>query len=237
MRSKSLSRYYVQCSLDDDIAEWPDEQFWDELRRWLPEALARPSIKKSIAPLRSFVAEPMRRGRLFLAGDAAHIVPPTGAKGLNLAVSDVYYLSHAFAAWYGCGDGRSLDAYPDTCLRRVWKAERFSWWMTTLLHRLPENGPFGERIQLVEFGLPRQLAGGDDCTGRELRWTAVLNGRHVRCGGPESAGIASRLDPNGVKILQACLPRRAWGSVSVLAMSQRKGLKGAPFCAKGSAGD
>jgi p-hydroxybenzoate 3-monooxygenase len=156
MRSQSLSRYYVQCPLDDDIAAWPDERFWDELRRRLPEDLARtlvtgPSIEKSIAPLRSFVAEPMRHGRLFLAGDAAHIVPPTGAKGLNLAVSDVYYLSLAFAAWYESGDEGPLEAYSDTCLRRVWKAERFSWWMTMLLHRFPENGLFAERIQLAEL--------------------------------------------------------------------------------------
>ena len=156
MRSKSLSRYYVQCSLEDDIAEWPDDRFWEELQRRLPGDLARelvtgPSIEKSIAPLRSFVAEPMRHGRLFLAGDAAHIVPPTGAKGLNLAFSDVYYLSRAFAAWYGSGDEGLMDAYSDTCLRRVWKAERFTWWMTTLLHRFPENGPFGERIQLAEL--------------------------------------------------------------------------------------
>ena len=156
MRSKSLSRYYVQCSLEDNIAEWPDDRFWEELQRRLPEELARelvtgPSIEKSIAPLRSFVAEPMRHGRLFLAGDAAHIVPPTGAKGLNLAFSDVYYLSRAFAAWYGSGDEGLMDAYSETCLRRVWKAERFTWWMTTLLHRFPENGPFGERIQLAEL--------------------------------------------------------------------------------------
>ena len=156
MRSRTLSRYYVQCPLDDDIEDWPDDRFWDELRRRLPEEIAGalvtgPSIEKSIAPLRSFVAEPMRHGRLFLAGDVAHIVPPTGAKGLNLAASDVYYLSGAFAAWYGCGDAGLMDAYSDTCLRRVWKAERFSWWMTTLLHRFPENGPFGERIQLAEL--------------------------------------------------------------------------------------
>ena len=156
MRSESLSRYYVQCSLDDDVGRWPDDRFWDELRRRLPEDAARtlvtgPSIEKSIAPLRSFVAEPMRHGRLFLAGDAAHIVPPTGAKGLNLAASDVYYLSHALVAWYGSGDTELMDAYSDHCLRRVWKAERFSWWMTTLLHRFPENGPFGERIQLAEL--------------------------------------------------------------------------------------
>ena len=156
MRSKALSRYYVQCALDDDVDEWPDDRFWEELRRRLPEDLSEalvtgPSIEKSIAPLRSFVAEPMRHGRLFLAGDAAHIVPPTGAKGLNLAASDVHYLSRAFAVWYGSGDSGPMDAYSDTCLRRVWKAERFSWWMTTLLHRFPENGPFGERIQLAEL--------------------------------------------------------------------------------------
>ena len=156
MRSETLSRYYVQCPLDDDIDEWPDDRFWEELRRRLPGDIARalvtgPSIEKSIAPLRSFVAEPMRHGRLFLAGDAAHIVPPTGAKGLNLAVSDVHYLSRAFAAWYESGDAEAMDTYSDHCLRRVWKAERFSWWMTTLLHHFPENGPFGERIQLAEL--------------------------------------------------------------------------------------
>ena len=156
MRSKALSRYYVQCPLEDDVDEWPDDRFWGELRCRLPDDLGRslvtgPSIEKSIAPLRSFVAEPMRHGRLFLAGDAAHIVPPTGAKGLNLAASDVHYLSRAFAAWYGSGDGGPLTAYSDTCLRRVWKAERFSWWMTALLHRFPENGPFAERIQLAEL--------------------------------------------------------------------------------------
>ena len=156
MRSKFLSRYYVQCPLEDDINEWPDERFWDELKCRLPRDLASelvtgPSIEKSIAPLRSFVAEPMRHGRLFLAGDAAHIVPPTGAKGLNLAFSDVHYLSRAIAAWYEAGDQSLLEAYSGTCLRRVWKAERFTWWMTTLLHQFPENGPFGERIQLAEL--------------------------------------------------------------------------------------
>ena len=156
MRSKALSRYYVQCPLEDAVDQWSDDRFWDELRRRLPDDLGRtlvtgPSIEKSIAPLRSFVAEPMRHGRLFLAGDAAHIVPPTGAKGLNLAASDVHYLSRAFAAWYGSGDAGLMDAYSDTCLRRVWRAERFSWWMTTLLHRFPGNGPFGERIQLAEL--------------------------------------------------------------------------------------
>ena len=156
MRSTALSRYYVQCSLDDDVDQWPDDRFWVELRRRLPDEVAEalvtgPSIEKSIAPLRSFVAEPMRHGRLFLAGDAAHIVPPTGAKGLNLAASDIHYLSRAFTAWYESGDAKHLDRYSDDCLRRVWKAERFSWWMTTLLHRFPESGPFAERIQLAEL--------------------------------------------------------------------------------------
>ena len=156
MRSRILSRYYIQCSLEDGIDQWPDERFWNELRRRLPANVAGalvtgPSIEKSIAPLRSFVAEPMRHGRLFLAGDAAHIVPPTGAKGLNLAASDIHYLSRALTAWYGSGDTGPMDAYSSDCLRRVWKAQRFSWWMTTLLHRFPENGPFGERIQLAEL--------------------------------------------------------------------------------------
>ena len=113
--------------------------------------IGRGRSTKESALLRSFVAAPMRHGRLILAGDAAHIVPPTGAKGLNLAASDIHYLSRAFAAWYGSGETGPMDAYSDHCLRRVWKAERFSWWMTTLLHRFPENGPFGERIQLAEL--------------------------------------------------------------------------------------
>ena len=156
MRSATLSRYYVQCPVDEDLADWPDDRFWDELRRRLPDDAAEalvtgPSIEKSIAPLRSFVAEPMRYGRLFLAGDAAHIVPPTGAKGLNLAASDIYYLSRALTAFYKDGQQALLDAYSETCLRRVWKAERFSWWMTTLLHQFPENGAFGARVQLAEL--------------------------------------------------------------------------------------
>ena len=145
----------------------------------LESLVTGPSIEKSIAPLRSFVAEPMRHGRLFLAGDAGHIVPPTGAKGLNLAASDVHYLSRALAAWYRSGDAGLMDAYSDTCLRRVWKAERFSWWMTTLLHRFPENGPFRERIQLAELDYLVNSEGGDDRAGRELRRTAVLNGEAV----------------------------------------------------------
>jgi p-hydroxybenzoate 3-monooxygenase len=156
MRSHTRSRYYVQCSLEDRIAAWPDDRFWDELRRRLdPEAAERmvtgPSVEKSIAPLRSFVAEPMRRGRLFLAGDAAHIVPPTGAKGLNLAAADVRVLAEALIEHYREDSSAGLDTYSDRCLGRVWKAERFSWWMTTLLHLIPGNGPFGRKLQLAEL--------------------------------------------------------------------------------------
>ncbi|MBE0612887.1 MAG: 4-hydroxybenzoate 3-monooxygenase [Burkholderiales bacterium] len=156
MRSRSRSRYYLQCALDENIEAWPDERFWDELRLRLDSATADqlvtgPAIEKSVAPLRSFVAEPMRFGRLFLAGDAAHIVPPTGAKGLNLAASDIHYFSTALIDYYASGKSAELDAYSDRCLRRVWQAERFSWWMTSLLHRFPENGPFGEKIQRAEL--------------------------------------------------------------------------------------
>ena len=150
MRSPTRSRYYLQCSLAEDIDAWPDERFWEELRPRLDdEARERlvtgPSIEKSIAPLRSFVAEPMRFGRLFLAGDAAHIVPPTGAKGLNLAASDVRYLSQALVEHYSEKSDAGLDHYSDRALARVWKAERFSWWMTMLLHRISEN-PFDQKF-------------------------------------------------------------------------------------------
>lgn len=156
MRSERLSRYYVQVPLDTDIAEWSDDRFWEELGRRLPaEVAARletgPSIEKSIAPLRSFVAEPLSYGRLFLAGDAGHIVPPTGAKGLNLAASDVHYLSNALIAHYHDGDESGLQAYSARALRRIWKAERFSWSMTMLLHRFPADGSFGHRIQHAEL--------------------------------------------------------------------------------------
>ncbi len=155
MRSPTRSRYYIQCSLSERVEEWSDDRFWDELRRRLdPEAasdlVTGPSIEKSIAPLRSFVCEPMRFGRMFLAGDAAHIVPPTGAKGLNLAVSDVHYLSEALESHYR-GSDAELDGYSERALKRIWKAERFSWWMTMLLHRLPEDGPFGHKIQQAEL--------------------------------------------------------------------------------------
>lgn len=156
MRSPTLSRYYVQCPLDEDLEEWPDDRFWEELKSRLPaETAARletgPSIEKSIAPLRSFVAEPMQHGRMFLAGDAAHIVPPTGAKGLNLAASDVYYLSRALIAQYGDGDESGLRDYSRTALARVWKAERFSWSMTMMMHNFPDQGGFGTRMQQAEL--------------------------------------------------------------------------------------
>jgi p-hydroxybenzoate 3-monooxygenase len=156
LRNPMLSRYYIQCSLDTRIEDWPDEKFWDELRRRFPDDIAGkivtgPSIEKSIAPLRSFVAEPMRYGRLFLAGDAAHIVPPTGAKGLNLAISDVFYLQRAFTAHFSKGDDRYLENYSDMALRRVWASERFSWWLTKLLHVFPDDGAFETRIKFSEF--------------------------------------------------------------------------------------
>jgi p-hydroxybenzoate 3-monooxygenase len=156
MRSPTRSRYYVQCSLDDHVDNWPDDKFWDELKRRLDEeAVAKlvtgVSIEKSIAPLRSFVAEPMRFGRLFLAGDAAHIVPPTGAKGLNLAASDVHYLSQALREFYVEKSAAGLDAYSQRALARVWKAERFSWWMTSVLHRFPDTDAFSQRIQNAEL--------------------------------------------------------------------------------------
>ena len=155
MRSHTRSRYYVQCSLDDKVENWSDDAFWDELRRRLaPEAaetlVTGPSIEKSIAPLRSFVAEPMRFGRLFLAGDAAHIVPPTGAKGLNLAASDVHYLSRALIEFYA-GSQAGINNYSNTCLRRVWKAVRFSWWFTSLMHKFPDDSGFGPKIQTAEL--------------------------------------------------------------------------------------
>jgi p-hydroxybenzoate 3-monooxygenase len=155
MRSPTRSRYYVQCALDEKVDAWPDQRFWDELRRRLPEAVADaivtgPSIEKSIAPLRSFVVEPLRFGRLFLVGDAAHIVPPTGAKGLNLAAADVRVLYAALVAFYRSGDTRLIDRYSEQCLRRIWKAERFSWWFTSTMHKFSDD-PFDHRIQLAEL--------------------------------------------------------------------------------------
>jgi p-hydroxybenzoate 3-monooxygenase len=156
MRSTRRSRYYVQCSLEDQIDQWPDDRFWDELKWRLDSEAADklvigPSIEKSIAPLRSFVAEPMRFGRMFLAGDAAHIVPPTGAKGLNLAASDAHYLAVALREYYDDKSSAGIDHYSEKALARVWKAVRFSWWMTSMLHKFPDTGTFGARIQLAEL--------------------------------------------------------------------------------------
>jgi p-hydroxybenzoate 3-monooxygenase len=156
MRSQVLSRYYVQVPLSASIEDWPDDAFWAELKRRLPDEVAArlvtgPSIEKSIAPLRSYVAEPMRYGRLFLAGDAAHIVPPTGAKGLNTAASDVYYLHRALIAHYKADDDTGLDGYSDKALARVWKAQRFSWWMTTLLHSFPDHIPYDQKLQQTDL--------------------------------------------------------------------------------------
>jgi p-hydroxybenzoate 3-monooxygenase len=156
LRSRVLSRYYVQVPLTDKTDDWPDDAFWAELKRRLPVEVAErlisgPSIEKSIAPLRSFVAEPMRYGRLFLAGDAAHIVPPTGARGLNTAGSDVYYLYHAMLDHYKKGDDRGLDNYSANALARVWKAQRFSWWMTMLLHRFPDRLAYDDRLQQTDL--------------------------------------------------------------------------------------
>lgn len=156
MRSEHRSRYYVQCPLDDKIEDWNDDRFWDELRRRLPKEAAEkvitgPSFEKSIAPLRSFVAEPMQFGRLSLVGDAAHIVPPTGAKGLNLAASDVRYLYSGLREYYLDKSSAGMDAYSAKALARVWKAVRFSWWMTTMLHRFPDTDAFGQRIQEAEL--------------------------------------------------------------------------------------
>ncbi|WP_117193345.1 4-hydroxybenzoate 3-monooxygenase [Rhizobium terrae] len=156
MRSQTRSRYYIQCALDEKIEDWSDDRFYDELRRRLPAEHAErmvtgPSFEKSIAPLRSFVAEPMRFGKLFLVGDAAHIVPPTGAKGLNLAASDVHYLFDGLQQFYGGGSAAGVDAYSARALKRVWRAVRFSWSMTTMMHRFPDTGEFGQKIQEAEL--------------------------------------------------------------------------------------
>src|SRR6476661_8102286 len=156
MRSRTRSRYYVQCPLSEQLDEWPDERFWKELTRRLPREAAQrlqtgAAIEKSIAPLRSFVAEPLRFGRLFLAGDAGHIVPPTGAKGLNLAASDVKYLSSALIEHYAERSDAGIDGYSDRALRRIWKAERFSWSLTSMLHRFPQTGAFDQKMQEAEL--------------------------------------------------------------------------------------
>jgi p-hydroxybenzoate 3-monooxygenase len=165
MRSHTRSRYYVQVPLSEKVEDWPDERIWDELEIRLGPSVAKhitrgPSIEKSIAPLRSFVFEPMRHGRLFLAGDAAHIVPPTGAKGLNLAASDVHYLFEAITGFYRTGSQAGLDAYSKAALARVWKAERFSWWFTGLMHRFPETDAFARRMQVAELDYLRRSERG-----------------------------------------------------------------------------
>jgi len=156
MRTPMLSRYYIQCPLDASVEDWPDDRFWEELKSRFPPGFADqietgPSIEKSLAPLRSFVIEPMSFGRLFLAGDAAHIVPPTGAKGLNLAFSDIHYLSEALVAHYLHGDAQPLREYSDRALARVWRTQRFSAWMTRLLHRFPDDSDFDQRLREVEL--------------------------------------------------------------------------------------
>jgi p-hydroxybenzoate 3-monooxygenase len=155
MRSPELSRLYLQCAPDEDVSAWPDERIWEELQTRLGvdgwTLHEGPILEKGVTPMRSYVVEPMQWGRLFLAGDAAHIVPPTGAKGLNLAVRDVHVLADAIVAWYGAGDRAQLDAYSETCLRRVWRAEHFSWWMTTMLHRRPDGDDFDLRLQLSQL--------------------------------------------------------------------------------------
>jgi len=156
MRSPTRSRYYIQVPEAESIADWPDERLWDELALRLGDEVGArivrgPALEKSIVPLRSFVSEPMRHGRLFLAGDSAHIVPPTGAKGMNLASSDVAYLSDALIGWYARGDGAGIEGYFARSLARVWKAGRFSWYLTKLMHRFPGDGPFERRMQMAEL--------------------------------------------------------------------------------------
>ncbi|MCJ7873238.1 4-hydroxybenzoate 3-monooxygenase [Phaeobacter sp. J2-8] len=156
MRNQNLSRYYIQCSLSDKPEDWTDEAFWQELKRRIPSAQADklvtgPSIEKSIAPLRSFVTEPMRWGRLFLCGDAAHIVPPTGAKGLNTAASDVHYLYNGLCEYYENGSSKGIDTYSEKALARVWKAERFSWWFSSLMHTYPHQSEFDLKMQVAEI--------------------------------------------------------------------------------------
>jgi len=163
MRNDTLSRYYIQCPLSDSPANWTDAAFWDELKRRIPREFADslvtgPSIEKSIAPLRSFVTEPMRWGRLFLCGDAAHIVPPTGAKGLNTAASDVHYLYNALRDYYENGSEAGIDTYSEKALKRVWKAERFSWWFSSLMHRHPEQSEFDLAMQTAELEFLRSSA-------------------------------------------------------------------------------
>ncbi len=170
-RNPMLSRYYVQVPSTDKVEDWSDDRFWEALHRRLPEHAhgeieTGPSIEKSIAPLRSFVTEPMRFGRLFLCGDAAHIVPPTGAKGLNSAASDVYYLFHGLKAFYADGDTDGLDGYSQEALDRVWKVERFSWWMTSLLHRFPDQSAFDQKMQEAEIAFLSESEAAQEALAR-----------------------------------------------------------------------
>ena len=214
LRSPELSRLYLQCRPDEDIDDWPDERIWEELqvRLGLPGwTLAEgPMLEKGITPMRSFVAEPMRHGRLFLAGDAAHIVPPTGAKGLNLAVHDVRLLADALAEWYAHREPAALlDSYSTDCLRRVWRAEHFSWWMTTMLHR-PEGGdPFDLRLQESQLRYVTTSHGGGDVARRELRRarrgltgrTRIARRHHHSYVGPRRGGCGASSPP-------PCVPSR-----------------------------
>ena len=156
MRSPTLSRLYIQCRPDENLDEWPDERIYEELRLRGGERVAAnlkevPSVEKSLAPLRSFVAEPLKHGNLFLAGDAAHIVPPTGAKGLNLAAADVRILYRALVEYYKTGSKDLIESYSATCLKRIWNAQRFSWWMTSLLHHFPQSTDYERRLQISEI--------------------------------------------------------------------------------------
>ncbi len=156
LRSPTITRMYLQCDPEENIDEWPDERIWDEIRARLagedaPDLVPGPVIQKGVTAMRSYVVEPMQYGKLFLAGDSAHIVPPTGAKGMNLAIADVKILAEAFDAFYARGDAVRLEQYSDTCLRRIWKTQRFSWWMTSMLHRFTGTGPFEHRVQLAEL--------------------------------------------------------------------------------------
>jgi p-hydroxybenzoate 3-monooxygenase len=156
MRSPNLCRLYLQCAPDEDPKAWPDERIWTELRKRVADDSGfvledGPILQKGVTAMRSFIAEPMRHGRLFLLGDAAHIVPPTGAKGMNLAVADVAVLACALDAWYRHADSEDLERYSETCLRRVWKAQRFSWWMTSMLHRFPQHSTFEQNLQLADL--------------------------------------------------------------------------------------
>ena len=152
IRSPTVSRLYLQCTPDEEVENWSDSRIWDELRTRLHvQVPGGPVLQKSVTPMRSFVAEPMRFGRLFLAGDAAHIVPPTGAKGMNLAIADVQVLAQGLVGFYKKGLTQGLDTYSSTCLNRVWKVQRFSWWMTSLLHRFDDETPFDHRRQLAEL--------------------------------------------------------------------------------------